>query len=204
MPLPMWSHQGNGLPDQLIFVLGGARSGKSSFAERLALRRGGRVLYAATAEPLDDDMKRRIAAHRRQRPPDWTTLEEPLALSTAIPPALQGHDTCLLDCLTLWVSNMLLSMEGNPLAEREIVAAAHRLIEVYEQTAAAWIVVSNEVGLGVVPPSALGAAYRDALGRVNQIVAARADKVYFMAAGLALELKALGAVPYACLDLRVE
>ena len=192
------------MPKQLIFLLGGARSGKSSFAERLAQHRGGRVLYAATAEALDADMVRRIAAHRRQRPPEWDTLEEPVNLGSVLPSALQGYDTCLLDCLTLWVSNLLLSKEDNPCAQQEIVAAANQLLEVYEQCPATWIVVSNEVGLGVVPPYPLGATYRDALGRVNQVMAARADRVYFMVAGLALEMKRLGALPYDSLDLSGE
>ena len=204
MPWPECWPRGISLASRLTFILGGARSGKSSFAERLALRGGGRVLYVATAEPLDRDMERRIAAHRSQRPPEWGTLEEPLDLPASIPAALGGYDTCLLDCLTLWVSNMLLSKEGNPDAEREIVAEARRLVETCEQSEAAWIVVSNEVGLGVVPPSPLGAAYRDALGRVNQVFAAAADRVYFMVAGLALEMKALGALPFSSLDLPSE
>jgi adenosylcobinamide kinase/adenosylcobinamide-phosphate guanylyltransferase len=189
---------------QLILVLGGARSGKSTFAERLARRRGGRVLYVATAEAMDEDMERRIMAHRQQRPEEWQTLEEPLELTSALPPVLGGYDTCLLDCLTLWASNLLLSMEGNPNAEQEIQAAAGRLLDVYEQSSATWIMVSNEVGLGVVPPSRLGAVYRDALGRVNQAVAARADRVYFMVAGLALEMKSLGALSYTSLELYEE
>ena len=196
------------MPKELIFVLGGARSGKSACAERLAALRqaqgGGRVLYVATAEAHDADMERRIAKHRQLRPPEWDTLEEPVKLPDVLPHALDGYGTCLLDCLTLWVSNLLLSMEGNPNAEREILAAAHRLMEAYEQSPATWIVVSNEVGLGVVPPYPLGVQYRDALGRVNQAVAARADKVYLMAAGLALEMKSLGALPYASLELQEE
>ena len=185
---------------QLIFVLGGARSGKSAFAERLAAQ-GGRVMYVATAEALDDDMRRRIAAHRSQRPAEWDTLEEPLHLASVLPAALDGYDTCLLDCVTLWVSNLLLSKDGNPAAELQILEAARALVEVYERSHATWIVVSNEVGLGVVPPSALGARYRDALGRVNQLLAARADRVYLMVAGLSLELKSLGAVPLANAEL---
>ena len=207
------------MPKELIFVLGGARSGKSAFAERLAALRqaqeGGRVLYVATAEALDADMERRIANHRRQRPPEWGTLAEPVKLPDVLPSALEGYGACLLDCLTLWVSNMLLNMEGRPhpnpppegeggAVEQEILASAQRLMEVYEKSPATWIVVSNEVGLGVVPPSRLGAVYRDALGRVNQAVAARADKVYFMVAGLALEMKSLGALPFTSADLRVE
>ena len=205
------------LTKQLIFVLGGARSGKSAFAERLAALRqaqaGGRVLYVATAEALDADMERRIANHRRQRPSEWDTLEEPVMLPDVLPSALDGYDTCLLDCLTLWVSNLLLRMEDAPTPtlprgerelDTEILPETHRLLEAYEQTSATWIVVSNEVGLGVVPPSRLGAAYRDALGRVNQAVAARADKVYFMVAGLALEMKSLGALPYASVELSFD
>ena len=193
---------------QLILVLGGARSGKSAFAEKLAMQ-GGRVLYVATAQALDTDMERRIAAHRQQRPAEWGTLEEPLDLAAAIPPALGEYDTCLLDCLTLWVSNLLLSLEsgtreGKPDAEREILSATQELLEVSERSAANWIVVSNETGLGVVPPSTLGIAYRDALGRVNQAVAARADKVYFMVAGLALEMKSLGALPIASADIKLD
>ena len=185
-------------------MLGGARSGKSAFAERLARHRGGRVLYVATAEALDADMERRIASHRQQRPPEWNTLEEPLKLPEVLPSASEGYDTCLLDCLTLWVSNLLLSMEDNPSAEQEIVAAAQRLMRAYEQSTASWIVVSNEVGLSVVPATRLGAIYRDALGRVNQEVAARADKAYLMVAGLALEMKSLGALPYASADLPTD
>ena len=194
-------------PKQLIFVLGGARSGKSAFAEQLArdpsTGSGGRVLYVATAEALDDEMRRRIDIHRRQRPAGWDTLEEPLALATALDSRLRGndggreYDTCLLDCLTLWISNQLLARESDPNAEHEILTAAGELLEVYEQSPATWIVVSNEVGLSVVPASPLGRAFRDIQGRVNQMFAARADRVYLMVAGLALDLKALGAVPFA-------
>ena len=188
---------------QLVFVLGGARSGKSAFAERLA-RQGGRVLYVATAEALDESMERRIANHRQQRPPEWDTLEEPLALSAVLPAALQGYDTCLLDCLTLWVSNMLLSMEDDTEVERRILEATEELLEACDRSSATWIVVSNEVGLGVVPSSRLGSVYRDALGRVNQMFAAKADKVYFMVAGLALEMKSLGALPYNSPELTLD
>ena len=180
---------------ELILILGGARSGKSAVAEKLA-RQGERTLFVATAEALDDDMKRRIIAHRERRPAAWDTLEEPLDPASAVPLALDGHDTLLLDCLTVWVSNLLLGMENDAGAENEILARVEVFLDLYEKTEARWILVSNEVGLGVVPPSALGRVYRDALGRVNQLVAARADKVYTMTAGLALELKSLGAQPF--------
>ena len=189
------------MPKELIFIIGGARSGKSSFAERLAEAEDGRVLYVATAEALDDDMERRIAKHRQQRPAEWTTVEEPVEIDSVLPTALEGFDVCLLDCLTLWVSNLLLKMEDEPDVEQQILGSAERLLEVYERSEATWIVVSNEVGLGVVPPSRLGAVYRDALGRVNQLVAAKADRVYFMVAGLALEMNSLGALPFTSLDL---
>ena len=183
------------MPKQLIFVLGGARSGKSSFAEQLA-KEGGRVLYVATAEALDDEMRRRIKSHRRQRPAEWDTLEEPLALPSALGPALEGYDICLLDCLTLWISNMLLAGEDSPTAEQEILSAAGELLEVYQRSSATWIVVSNEVGLSVVPSSPLGRTFRDVQGRVNQMMAARADRAYMLIAGLAVDLKALGAAPF--------
>ena len=183
------------MPKELIFVLGGARSGKSSFAEQLA-GQGQRVLYVATAEALDDEMRRRIDVHRRGRPDNWDTLEEPLALPSAMATALEGYDTCLLDCLTLWISNMLLAKEDNPKVEEEILSAADELLQVYEQSSATWIVVSNEVGLSVVPSSPLGRAFRDIQGRVNQMMAARADRAYLLVAGLAMDLKALGALPF--------
>ena len=181
---------------RLTLITGGARSGKSAFAERLAMQ-GKHVLFVATAEALDDDMARRIAAHRGSRPAEWDTLEEPRSLPEAIRRKAAGadsaYDTIIVDCLTIWVSNLLLLHEGNADAEARIVEAAGKLLDVRASSDASWIVVTNEVGLGVVPSSSLGRTYRDALGRVNSLVASRADKVYLMAAGLALDLKALGA-----------
>ena len=181
---------------ELILITGGARSGKSALAERLAMR-GERVLFVATAEALDDDMARRIAAHRGSRPAEWDTLEEPRSLPEAIRRKAVGadsaYDTIIVDCLTIWVSNLLLLHEGNADAEARIVETAEKLLDARASSDARWIVVTNEVGLGVVPSSSLGRVYRDALGRVNSLVASRADKVYLMAAGLALDLKALGA-----------
>ena len=184
---------------ELIFILGGARSGKSAFAERLA-RRGRRVLFVATAEARDEDMKRRIAAHRERRPAGWDTLEEPLDPVAALRPVLDRYDTVLLDCLTLWVSNLLLDEPVRAEDGRRIPDSARELMDLIAESPATWILVSNEVGQGIVPPSTLGRAYRDALGRVNQVAASRADRVYLMTAGLALELKSLGAQPFAALD----
>ena len=185
---------------ELIFILGGARSGKSAFAERLA-RRDGRVLFVATAEARDQDMKRRIAAHQDRRPPAWDTLEEPLELVRALRPVLHRYDTFLLDCLTLWVSNLLLDQPGRAEAASHIPDSARKLMHLIAESPATWILVSNEVGQGIVPSSSLGRAYRDALGRVNQVAASRADRVFLMTAGLALDLKSLGTRPFAESDL---
>ena len=179
---------------QLIFIVGGARSGKSSLAEWLAGQYQG-VLFVATAEPLDEDMERRIARHKASRPHGWRTLEEPVDLASSLQGIDDQYEVCLVDCLTVWVSNLLLRMVDTVDVEDTIAGAAEHLLEVYERSPASWIVVSNEVGLGVVPPTSLGRRYRDALGRVNQLVATRADRVYFMVSGLALELKSLGAMP---------
>ncbi len=184
---------------KLILILGGARSGKSTLAERMA-RRGRRVLFVATAEARDQDMKSRIAAHRERRPASWDTLEEPVDLVAALRPVVDGYDTILLDCLTLWVSNLLLERQDRSGSGSRIRDSARELMDLIEGTHATWILVSNEVGQGIVPSSALGRAYRDALGRVNQMAASRADKVYLMTAGLALELKSLGARPLAQSD----
>ena len=185
---------------ELILILGGARSGKSGFAERLA-RQGRRVLFVATAEARDEDMKRRIAAHRDRRPATWETLEEPVDLVAALRPVLNRYDTFLLDCLTLWVSNMLLNKQDDANASAEILDSAGQLMDLIEETEATWILVSNEVGLGIVPSSVLGRAYQDTLGQVNQAAASRANRAYLMTAGLTLELKSLGARPYTEWDL---
>ncbi len=184
---------------ELILILGGARSGKSGLGEQLA-RAAERVLFVATAEPLDAEMELRIANHRQQRPSTWKTLEEPRDLTSAIPKALDGYDVCLLDCLTLWVSNLLLSLERCRDAEARILSEVERLLEVCEESSATWVMVTNEVGLGIVPDSRLGREYRDILGRVNQAVASRADRVYFTVAGFGLDIKSLG-IPIDCIAL---
>ncbi len=168
---------------QLTLVLGGVRAGKSTYAQKLAAQ-GERVLFVATAEAGDAEMEARIRAHQASRPAEWDTLEEPLDVVAALEPVLHGYDTVLLDCLTLWVSNLLLDER-----RRDIPSEVQRLMELYRQGGASWVVVSNEVGLGVVPANELGRTFADELGRVNQIVAEEADAVYFMAAGLPLAMK---------------
>lgn len=173
---------------RLTLVLGGARAGKSSYAQRLAAK-GGRVLFVATAEAGDEEMAARIRAHRASRPVDQDTLEEPVNLVTALAPCLHCYDTLLLDCLTMWVSNLLLRCPEPGVAGADILSRTRRLLELYRKADASWIVVSNEVGLGVVPPTDLGRIFRDELGRANQSFAGEADDVILMTAGLPLALK---------------
>ena len=168
---------------RLTLVLGGARAGKSTYAQRLA-EQAERVLFVATAEALDEDMTARIRAHQESRPPAWDTLEEPLEIVQSMKPQLSNYDSVLLDCLTLWVSNLLLRD-----MDCDVPSRVEDLLRLYQEQDASWIVVSNEVGLGLVAPTKLGRVYADELGRVNQMIAAEADEVIFMAAGLPLTLK---------------
>jgi adenosylcobinamide kinase/adenosylcobinamide-phosphate guanylyltransferase len=181
----------------LTLITGGARSGKSRFAERLAADAGGSVVYLATLEPADEEMARRVEAHRRSRPATWRTVEEPLAVVEALAGA-RPFDVCVLDCLTLWVSNLLLA-EGNDAIEREPDAVAGRIVERVSAVAdwqakhdATLIVVTNEVGAGLVPEYPIGRLFRDVLGEANQVMAAAASHVYLCVAGYALNLKAGG------------
>jgi len=175
----------------LILILGGARSGKSAYAETLAGQLGQSVLYIATAEAKDQEMAERIMVHRQARPPTWDTLEAPQHVAIALAALDPRPDAILLDCLTLLVSNMMLAQEGEPPdhIETAVLAEIEAILAVQVEKAAPLIVVSNEVGLGVVPPSRLGRLYRDLLGRANQQLAARADQVIFMVAGLPLTVK---------------
>lgn len=177
----------------LTLILGGARSGKSTYAEQLAAARGDRVLYVATAEAWDDEMRARIAAHQAQRPAHWRTLEAPRGVGAAVAAARQPSDhVVLIDCITLLANNVLMALPENA-GEAEAGQLLHAEIEsilaVHQAGSAAWIVVSNEVGLGIVPAYALGRVYRDVLGRANQQLAAAADEVLFMVAGLPLKVK---------------
>lgn len=171
----------------LILVTGGVRSGKSAFAERLASAAGDDVGYVATAEALDDDMARRIAAHRAGRPGGWVTAEEPRAPAAGVAANAQRR-AVLLDCLTMFVSNILLGGgDPWPAISHEIEA----LIQHSQSMSGPLIVVTNEVGLGVVPPTELGRTFRDLLGRANQRLAAAADEAYLLVAGLPVEVKKL-------------
>ncbi len=172
----------------LTLVLGGAESGKSVHAERLAEARDGPLLYIATAEPLDEEMTARVARHRARRGPRWRTREVPLALPEAIRAADAETAAVLVDCLTLWLAN-LMGAERDPAREAEALAAA------LARTAAPVILVSNEVGLGIVPENPLARRFREHAGRLNRAFAAAADRVDFLAAGIPLALKSPGAAP---------
>ena len=139
---------------RLTLVLGGVRAGKSSYAQALA-ESGRQVLFVATAEAGDREMEARIQTHRKGRPADWDTLEEPIDLVSAIRSRMHRYDTILLDCLTLWTSNLMLRSESTGTACIDIASEARKLLRLYREGNASWIVVSNEVGLGVVPATRL-------------------------------------------------
>lgn len=172
---------------RLIFLLGGARSGKSAYAENWARERGNRVLFVATAQAFDDEMRERIAAHKASRPPSWDTLEAPLNVGAAIAAQGGGYDTVIVDCLTLLASNALLQLPEDctqAQAEAAVLRETDALLDAYRLSPAVWLVISNEVGMGIVPPYRLGRLYRDALGRANQRIAGHADEVLLLVAGL--------------------
>jgi len=166
-------------------VLGGARSGKSAFAqasaEALAAETGGRLVLIATAQAFDSEMAERIARHRQDRGPAWTTLEAPLDLAAALD-GLGAGDVVVVDCLTLWLSNLMLD-------EREVAAAASGLVEAAGRFEGALWLVSNEVGFGIVPDNALARRFRDEAGRLHQVLAKAAEAVTLVVAGLTLRVK---------------
>ncbi|WP_323014345.1 bifunctional adenosylcobinamide kinase/adenosylcobinamide-phosphate guanylyltransferase [Devosia sp.] len=172
-----------------VLILGGARSGKTAFAERLALGSGASPAYLATAEALDAEMRERVASHQAGRAGRFATIEEPLALSGALQRASRSHDVILVDCLTLWITNLLMT-------NRDVAAAVSELGETLSRIEAARIIlVSNEVGLGIVPDNAMARTFRDLAGSAHQRLAEICDDVYFVVAGLPMVLK--GAAPEA-------
>ena len=180
----------------VILVIGGARSGKSSFAQQLALEAHGPVLFVATAEAGDEEMRRRIEEHRKQRPASWRTLEAATDIGRQIQKVAGDAETVLIDCITLLVNNVLLKSGGYngdkvdaTRVEAEVLAEINQLIQCIDQVPAGFIMVTNEVGLGLVPANEMGRTYRDLLGRANQMLAGRADRVYLMVAGLPLLIK---------------
>jgi len=171
------------LPDHpsLTLVLGGARSGKSAHAEALVMARPAPWYYVATGQAFDEEMAERIAEHKARRPEGWITIDAPLDAAGALERIPQGA-TVLLDCLTLFVSNHLL-------AENDVAQEGGKLADALAEPRGSWIVVSNEVGLGIVPDNVLARKFRDAAGRLNQQVARVADTVILMVAGLPQRVK---------------
>jgi adenosylcobinamide kinase/adenosylcobinamide-phosphate guanylyltransferase len=178
------------LTEPITLILGGARSGKSNYAETLAAQLGHDVLYVATAEAGDGEMATRIENHRRSRPQHWRTLEAPLNVGAALA-QVEPPEVLLLDCLTLLASNLVLKLENEPLSavEQAALAEVDALVAAQRRLDVPLLVVSNEVGLGLVPPYSLGRVYRDVLGRANQHLAAQAQRVLFMVAGLPMTVK---------------
>jgi adenosylcobinamide kinase / adenosylcobinamide-phosphate guanylyltransferase len=173
----------------ITFVLGGARSGKSAHAERLAIDSGLPVTYIATAQVRDAEFAERVRLHRERRPATWTLVEASADLAGALRDADREGQCVLIDCLTLWLATLLLSNDSDETAARRAFDAFDAFDQALTQTRGKLIIVSNEIGLGVVPLGAVTRLYVDELGRLNQRVAAASTRAIFMAAGLPLALK---------------
>ncbi|MCL7996983.1 bifunctional adenosylcobinamide kinase/adenosylcobinamide-phosphate guanylyltransferase [Brucella sp. 21LCYQ03] len=167
---------------KITFVLGGARSGKSSFAEKLVEDSGLQPVYLATGRAFDTEMENRISIHRDRRGSEWQTVEAPLDLVGALEKHAVHDRFVLVDCLTLWITNLMM-------AEQNIAAETEMLIAALRQLSGPVVFVSNEVGLGIVPENRMAREFRDHAGFLHQAVASVADEVYFMAAGLPLKMK---------------
>ncbi|SDE84793.1 bifunctional adenosylcobinamide kinase/adenosylcobinamide-phosphate guanylyltransferase [Sporomusa acidovorans] len=177
---------------KIVLVTGGARSGKSTFAEEYAAKNGLRVAYIATAQIYDDEMRERVNLHQSRRPANWKTFEAPYRADEAMRQAVREADIVLFDCLTLYTSNLLLAPDApqNREERRQVVLGSmDKLLASAKEGDGDVIFVTNEVGLGIVPDNALAREYRDIAGLVNQKVAANADEVYLVVCGLAVELK---------------
>jgi adenosylcobinamide kinase/adenosylcobinamide-phosphate guanylyltransferase len=168
-----------------IFITGGARSGKSRLAESLAENEGCPLCYIATGRPGDAEMAERIAAHRARRGEKWSTVEEPLLLAEAVRAADSRFRAVLVDCITLWLTNLLLANKDADRTLEEVV----KLAKLMPELTTPLIMVSNEVGMGIVPDNALARTFRDLAGRANEILAAAADEVYVTISGIPLKLK---------------
>ena len=182
-----------------ILILGGARSGKSSLAQEMAQGLGGKVLFVATAEPLDEEMKSRIEIHKINRPRGWRTLEATAGVGEKTFAQIDNAEVVVIDCVTVLVSNVMFAEEGNDRTERNgvdyfkvegrVMAEIEELIGCIDRVNARFIIVTNEVGLGLVPADRVSRLYRDWLGRANQMLAHHADEVIMMVAGLPVTVK---------------
>jgi len=177
---------------KLIFIIGGARSGKSNFAEKMAIGFSKSVAYLATAQPLDEEMTFRIKKHKEKRLNTWKTYEEPIEVRELVNRLGLKKEVILIDCLTLLTSNLLLRKEDKVEDfkwQEEILLEIKKLAEVSYKVPAQVIIVSNEVGMGLVPDNPLGRVYRDILGRANSIIADKADEVFMMVSGIPLKIR---------------
>jgi adenosylcobinamide kinase/adenosylcobinamide-phosphate guanylyltransferase len=184
----------------ITFVLGGARSGKSRFALEKASAYKGKKIYIATAQAIDDEMKERIEKHKKERSGEWATFEEPLNISILISDIHRSYDVILLDCLTLWLSNLMTRRQNTEDRTQTIEIELENFLDAVKSLKSSSVcdlasglcslfVVSNEVGLGIVPDNALSRRFRDLSGYLNQRVAAIADEVYLVTAGIPLKIK---------------
>lgn len=189
---------GDGPIGRIILITGGARSGKSTFAEEMAVKLGRRVLYIATSIPFDSEMKDRVKKHRQQRPADWSTLEAYRDLDALIAENMGDAGVVLLDCITIMVSNLMLEQgmdwesigtDAINTAEDLVKAEVEKLLKAAEAHEAVFVIVTNELGMGVVPPYKLGRAVRDIAGRANQMIAKAADEVYMCISGIPVKIK---------------
>lgn len=183
---------------KLILVTGGARSGKSAFAEELAGGFGDRVLYVATSIAFDDEMRKRIQNHRSGRPSCWETVEAYSDMDNALEGRLEGKSAVLLDCVTIMVTNLMLREEADwdhldanrmEAVEAGIKTEIEKLLGFIEDAGLPFVLVTNELGMGIVPDSALARLFRDIAGRMNQLIAKKADEVYFCVSGIPLKIK---------------
>ena len=174
----------------LIFITGGARSGKSTLAVELAKKSNGKVAFIATAQAGDDEMKKRILLHKQERPQGWSTIEEPANVAVAIDSAYEC-DTVIIDCITLLLSNLI--CECDNLDETQwILDEIKKLVESAKRFNGTVIIISNEVGMGIVPENKLAREYRDLAGKANQIIASAADQVYVCFSGIPVLIKGTG------------
>ena len=177
---------------KLIFVSGGARSGKSSFVENWAIENGKKVLFIATAERSDGEMEERIDSHIKNRPSSWETIEAPSNISKSLDDNYQKFDTIILDCINLLSANAIMKFSEHSNQEESDKAVLFQIedvINAYNKSSATWLIVTNEVGLGLVPPYKLGRLFRDSLGRANQKLAKISDEVIFMVSGIPMYIK---------------
>jgi adenosylcobinamide kinase/adenosylcobinamide-phosphate guanylyltransferase len=170
---------------ELILLTGGVRSGKSKYAQSLAKGAGCRVFYVATAEALDADMRKRITAHKKSRPGDWSTIEAPVYVQKAIKGLPRGKNAVIIDCLTLFISNLI----HKGLSDAGIRSEIKGVISALRRNSSLAIIVTNEVGSGIVPDTALGRRFRDLQGALNSMIAKEAEKVCLLVSGIPLYIK---------------